>query len=392
MLEVTIWMNYPSFYQCDLFRVLAASAEIDLQVVFARDLTRDRIDLGWQTDLIGYSYRFLDERNPIADAVRLARSQPQRLHVINGLWSEPAFAAALVTLAILKSRYAIYSESPDPGQPRSIIKKLLQRAFGRMFAPRAVGAFSVSHLAVEFYKSLKVRDSEIYPFGYFRSSPQPANNSGYLRDDNRIEVIFVGQLIHRKGIDLLLDAMLPLFNQYPNLFLIAVGRGEMLDRIQQQAAAMGAKDRVVFEGIIASDKIPKRLAAANLLALPSRWDGWGLVVNEAFSAGVPVVVSDRCGAADLVRNGENGYVFRSEDAEDLRNCLSDFLNRKNDWPRFQSNAARTGSRVSVEEVAPYLIECLKHMTGISDKRPLPPWTESDRLEGASRINEDRIYC
>ena len=110
-----------------------------------------------------------------------------------------------------------------------------------------------------------------------------------------------------------------------------------------------------------------------MLVLPSRWDGWGMVVNEAFSVGVPVIVSDHCGAADLVRSGVNGYVFRSGDASDLHHCLSDFLDKKSDWPRFRANAAETGGRISVEEVAPYLIRCLRHMTGSLDERPSPPW-------------------
>ena len=60
------------------------------------------------------------------------------------------------------------------------------------------------------------------------------------------------------------------------------------------------------------------IAAADLLALPSRWDGWGLVVNEALAVGVPVIASNACGASDLIRQDVNGYVFTSEDAASLR--------------------------------------------------------------------------
>ena len=97
----------PSFYQCDLFRALEAREDVDLEVIFAKDLTRDRVELGWHNDLKGFSYRFLDHRNMRADAVRLARSQRKRFHVINGLWSEPAFVAAVMTLAASNSKYAI---------------------------------------------------------------------------------------------------------------------------------------------------------------------------------------------------------------------------------------------------------------------------------------------
>lgn len=375
MFELTIWMNYPSFYQGDVFRALVSSGEVDLQIIFAKDLTPDRLDLGWQNDLAGFPHRFLEGRNKIADAVRIARSQRHRFHIINGFWTEPSFAAALVALTFSRSRFAIYSEAPDPALPRSIGKRLLQAVFGRVLAPNAAGALSISHLAVEFYRKLGVREQAVYPFGYFRSYPPLRDDHASSKNENRIEVIFAGQLIHRKGIDLLLSAMLPFFNQNPNLFLTVIGSGDLLTSLEEEVAALGLTDRVVFEGVIPPDKIRERVAIADVLALPSRWDGWGVVVNEALSVGVPVIVSDRCGAADLVHHGINGYVFRSEDVADLRACLGDFLNRRVDWPRFRAESAATGDRISSEEVTPYLIKCLKHMTGATSERPSPPWAQ-----------------
>jgi glycosyltransferase involved in cell wall biosynthesis len=381
MLRLTIWMNMPSFYQCDLFRALEAREDVDLEVIFAKDLTRDRVELGWHNDLKGFSYRFLDHRNMRADAVRLARSQRKRFHVINGLWSEPAFVAAVMTLAASNSKYAIYSEAPDPRQRRSMIKRAVRLSLGKMIAPRAAGALSISRLAAEFFKSTGVTHPKIYPFGYFRSCAAIPNSPS--KTDNRIEVVFVGQLVHRKGIDLLIDAMVPLFGQHPSVFLMMIGSGEMSAEIRAKAATLGVLDRLVFEGVMPAQQIPQRLARADVLVLPSRWDGWGMVVNEALSVGLPVIVSDSCGAADLVTNGVNGFVFRSEDASDLNQCLASFLDRRNDWPLFRLNAAATGKRISIAEVTPYLVKCLNHMTGVAAERPQPPWIVLDHPQAAN---------
>src|SRR5215217_2150061 len=129
MLPVTIWMNYPSFFQSDLFRELIATGELDLQVIYARALIPGRVQLGWQEDLKGHTYRFIKKGNPLMDAVRLAWSQRERIHIVNGLWAEPSFAAALVALTIAKCNYVIYSEAPDPTLRRSIGKRLLRRGF-----------------------------------------------------------------------------------------------------------------------------------------------------------------------------------------------------------------------------------------------------------------------
>jgi len=380
MIHLTIWMNFPSAFQADLFRELSGSDEVDLEVIFAKQLPPDRVALGWQSDLTGYAHRFLDERNKIADAVGLAWAQRSRVHIVNGIWAEPSFAAALIALRAARSNYVIYSEASEPELPRSAAKKSLRAAFARLLTPRAAGILAVSRLAEQFYKELGAREQAIYPFGYFDSKAQPAHNASYSKEADKIEVIFVGQIIHRKGIDLLIEAISPLMAEHRNLALSIVGGGELRAALAARVDSLGLRERIRFEGVMATREIRSRMAIVDLLVLPSRWDGWGMVVNEAFSVGVPVIVSDRCGACDIVRDGVNGYIFRSGNAADLRRCLSNFIDKRADWPRLRAEAAATGQKVSTEQAAPYLIECLKHMAGELSERPGLPWARSEVAE------------
>jgi glycosyltransferase involved in cell wall biosynthesis len=371
MLRLTIWMDAPSFYQNDMFRALVETGEVDLHVVFARELPDYRLQIGWKLEQRNYSNYTLRGSPAVGDAIRAARAQRDRFHVVNGIWVEPAFAAALCVLG--RGRFAIYSESPDPSRPRSIPKRLLRRSFGSWVAKRAAGLLAVSRLATAYYTRMGFRQEQIYPFGYFRGGHRLQNLAERKTRPDRIEVIFVGQLIRRKGLDILLGAMRPLFALHPNLYLTVIGAGKDSAALQDRARSVGIESRVFFEGVIPSDQIQARLAAADLLVLPSRWDGWGLVVNEAFSVGAPAIVSDCCGVAELIQRGRNGYVFRSGDVEDLRNCLDEFLSRRADWEKFRTEAAATGEKISTDKIAPYLIACLKHMSGNSTERPVPPW-------------------
>ncbi len=268
----------------------------------------------------------------------------------------------------------------SPGLPRSPAKRLLRAGLGKMLTNKAAGLLAVSRLAEDFFRGMGARDQAIYPFGYFRSHDLIAKDSGFENRDGKIEIVFVGQIVNRKGVDLLIEAIKPLFDQHPNLLLTIIGGGEMKPSLEGLVKSLGLCERISFEGVLPSAEIPARVAAADLLVLPSRWDGWGLVVNEAFSVGVPVIVSDRCGAADLVRGGVNGYIFRSEDVSDLRRRLSQFIDKRGDWPCFRAAAKTTGQSISAEQAAPYLVKCLKHMTGASSERPVPPWTQLDVAE------------
>ena len=355
----------PSFHQDGLFKALLASVELDLRVVFAAEAPAHRLQLGWMQAARDYPNRMLSTRFAFWDAVRIAWSERGRLHIVNGIWAEPSFAAALCVLAFARSRFVVYAEAPDPRQTPVGFRGALRRWFGGWIAKRARGMLAVSHFGEQFYTRLGFDGGRVYQFGYFRANNNwPKMSATQSTWSKRIEVIFVGQLIDRKGVDLLMEAVQPLLGAYPDLLLSVIGSGNEAQALQDRARALRMADRVKL---------------ADVLVLPSRWDGWGMVVNEAFSVGVPVIVSDRCGAADLVQNGINGYVFQSGDVADLRRCLGTFLDRTTDWPRFRNAAASTGDRISAEAAAPYLIDCLRHMTGKLSERPTPPWAQSSAL-------------
>jgi len=377
MIPLTVWMNMPSFYQGDLFRALVATGEVDLQVIFAHELSEERQKLGWNSDLSGFEYSFLDPNQAIRDAMGKAIAQRSRFHVVNGIWAEPGFAAALIALMSSGSAYAIYSEAPNQKKQRSKQRKLAQHVFGRMVVAKSAGLLPVSHLASAFFRDLAAPEQKLYPFGYFRSALRVDEHNNGFKPRETIEVVFVGQLVHRKGVDVLLDAIGPLFTDYPNLILTIIGEGPERSQLERQAAAISS--RITFAGKMSPQEIPRRVAATDVLVLPSRWDGWGLVVNEALSVGVPVIVSDQCGAADVIHNGLNGYVVANEYREGFRASLRRCFDTK-ERATLRSAAKVSSKSISTEAVAPYLIQSLEHMLDRSSFRPSPPWANVEHAQ------------
>ena len=245
-------------------------------------------------------------------------------------------------LALQGSAYVIYSEAPDPDTERSRVKKLVQTIVGRAFAARARGWLPISRYAVEFYESLGARRGAMYPFGYFRAQAVKRVIPMTTREDTPgVTALFVGQIIERKGLDILLTA---LESGLPYVSLQIVGDGVMRPALENQVKMLGLAERVAFEGVLPAAVVPERIARADVLILPSRWDGWGLVVNEALAEGVPVIVSDRCGVAEVIQHGVNGYVFRNNAADDLRHCLQQFVGRRNAGSDLSTAARLIGVR------------------------------------------------
>ena len=120
-------------------------------------------------------------------------------------------------------------------------------------------------------------------------------------------VLFVGKLVARKRPQDLLAALQILQPSIPELAIAFAGEGEL--RASLEARISGLKN-IYMLGFKNQTKLPEVYGMADILVLPSSEENWGLVLNEAMASGMPVIASDKTGAAaDLVKSGENGFVY-----------------------------------------------------------------------------------
>ena len=132
----------------------------------------------------------------------------------------------------------------------------------------------------------------------------------------RINILFSGQFIARKGIDILLQAFAAIAGECPEVDLILAGGNK--ENINPEYIPDKYRDRITFAGFVQPAGLPGLFAKADIFVLPSRYDGWGVVINEALGAGLPVIASNQVGAAhDLVQHGVNGFIFPAEDIQQL---------------------------------------------------------------------------
>jgi glycosyltransferase involved in cell wall biosynthesis len=105
--------------------------------------------------------------------------------------------------------------------------------------------------------------------------------------------------------------------------LVVLGDGEGRAALENQRSALGLDDVVHLPGFTQYPELPAWYALAAAFVLPSMAEQWGLVVNEAMAAGRPVLVSERCGcAADLVRDGVNGFTFDPSDLDTMAGLMA----------------------------------------------------------------------
>ena len=157
-------------------------------------------------------------------------------------------------------------------------------------------------------------------------SPAPAAQDPGARPD----ILFVGRLVERKGVQHLLDAMPALVRDH-RAQLSVVGEGPMRPALERRAAELGLQDDVTFTGFVPADDLARRFATCSAFALPAVYDakgdveGLGVVLVEALSQGRPVVASDAGGIPDIVIHDRTGLLVPPGDPAALSAALGRVL-------------------------------------------------------------------
>jgi glycosyltransferase involved in cell wall biosynthesis len=208
--------------------------------------------------------------------------------------------------------------------------------------------------AISTYTAGKLREIapaaevEIIPFGAAvdgstAHEPQDARLDG---DRGPFELLFVGRLVERKGVQHLIEATSLLRGRGRDVRVRVVGHGPYLDVLRRRAAEEAVEDVVVFEGQISDDALAHRFAACDAFVLPAVTDakgdieGLGVVLIEALQYRRPVIASRAGGITDIVRHGETGLLVPPGDAAELAAAIEWYM----DEPGRARSMAEAGAR------------------------------------------------
>jgi glycosyltransferase involved in cell wall biosynthesis len=236
--------------------------------------------------------------------------------VLVGGWNHLEAYWSLAYCRLRRARLALWSETPllGPAPPRRPLRSALKRLVIRSADAYAVPGPSAGRYLEAFGASPE----------RIHHAPNAVDNDFWsIRPDDaepaepdRPVLLYVGRLVESKGVGDALAAFGDSELAGRASFLIA---GDGPERADLEARAPAG---VSFLGACDRDRLRSLYHSADLLVVPSRYDPWGLVVNEAACAGLPALASDAAGAGrDLIRDGENGLVFRAGDGASLRAAL-----------------------------------------------------------------------
>lgn len=251
---------------------------------------------------------------------------------------------------------------------RPILRYAIARVLYAVSSSHKPCIMSLSLIAKEQFIKSGFSPDTLFPFGYFVPRQQNISNNNIRSDTLRL--IFVGAIIVRKGWDILVQAVRNLHEQGYKVSLDIYGAGD--------PKKMHFPDLPIrYKGTLPFDQIQAAIVEHDILILPSRHDGWGVVVNEALLQGVPVIASSRVGAKSLLESSGAGLVFESENVSNLTEKIKMFVEKPFLLKELRSNALHVGEEILPEKAARYFLDALLYYFYKIGPRPSAIWSNND---------------
>lgn len=320
----------PTPYILGLVRCIAATSHCRAEVGYCAE----NLSQQWNLPVAGANAFLLPKGMFAAGLVvsrRLLSGQYHLLHLAG--WGEPAQKVALLWAWALRIPAFLQSDTPLPVRI-PLWKRLLKRVvYPTMFRmPRRL--LPGGTMQRDYLKHYGVPDDRIIiarmtvdVAAILRQCVELAKlgsragfRSRYGIKDTHTAFIFVGRLEPHKGVADLLSAFSMISASRPDTALLVAGDGSVRSLVEVAAESNPA---IRFLGRLDSQQVIEAMVSADVAVVPSTFEPWGLVVNEAMAAGLTVIASDRVGCrADLVRQDQTGLVFPAGSVEALRDAMA----------------------------------------------------------------------
>jgi glycosyltransferase involved in cell wall biosynthesis len=300
-----------------LARMLALKG-ISVHFAVEEDMSEQRLALGWTATSVS-EVSFHRFTTVIEIKQILMKLRPDAIHITQGIRANGQVALVQNELMAMRAAHYAIMESVDLRGISQFIKPLLYAKNFWRLRNSLLGIMAIGRGTDSWIRRLAPKKIKVIPFAYFL---EPIDTTFTPIRPQEFHFIFVGGLIKRKRVDLLIDALSKV-NQAP-FHLLIVGDGPERNNLTKQAE-LKLPGKVSFSGVLPMEATLRTIATADCLVLPSDHDGWGAVVSEAQIRGVQAICSSKCGASETIHSSLGGSVFEAGSIQSLTKSLENLL-------------------------------------------------------------------
>lgn len=372
-MRIVLWQNCLSPHQLPYIAHLLDDERVDEVVVVAGEtVSGARKEMGWsvaQYEGLDKCKVYVHPHDKIIESLLEDRKEDSQ-HLFSGIRADIFVFKCLKMSLAYQLKRGIITERPNtydfkhniPNAKPYWLHRMRFWLRDRKYAKHIQTVFAMGRDAVNYFQSVGM-NWNVFPFCYCTQAMFPvANNSN--QEVKLPQYLFCGSLTSWKDPFAIARGLSRIdANKMGEVYYI--GDGPLRIPLEKEILKLKLKDKIHFLGTKPQTEVPTYMQQADIFILPSVYDGWGAVVNEALQAGCYVICSDAAGASDLILQDERlGKVFRRGDVKQLADCMA-WCNAHIDEIRCDRNFRKQWAEVHIsgKAVAKYMIDCLEKTAG-----------------------------
>lgn len=375
--DIIIWFDYPPVVEKGGFNALSEIWEGKVLYVINHDLREERKKTGWQNDCFGHAVVIslndysTDKRSVVLQSI--FAEHPDAIHIANG-FDTPIIKEIKPLLLVKGVKLLLFTERPTI--MGGVIERILRRcylfikytALCHEYRPYLCSLLPLGIQGVKRFVTYGVDKNSIYNFLYCPEI-EDISNDRLLSVSNPIRFLYVGRFFYKtKGTDVILNAVRKLIGEWRLDMVGGYGMDseEVLTRISNEP-------NINYIGSWNSQDVVRNIQNYDVVVVPSRADGWNLLVNEALHAGVAVIASDEAVSHEVLERFDAGLVFKSGRSGQLAKCMQRCIDDSDMVIDLMRNGRKATPYICRDVIGRYIKEIIDYEIYHIGNKPKCPW-------------------
>lgn len=363
-MKIIIWQNIISIHQSAFIKAL--SNVCDVTLIVEKAISNSRKQNGWSQPNMGKAKILISPQ--LYEINRIITENKNEIHFISGINWVFRKEKLMKILIQHKCKIICYSEPYNWRGILGLFRYIKYLILIIKFRNSISGLLTTGEYGFKCFKLAGFPSSKIYNWGYFTEQNNIYNDCNFIKN-KKARLLFVGSINENKNIILLSKVCKSISTNFESLFIIGNGPSE-----KKLLRIISGCNNISFLGALPNQEVLHFMRRSDILILPSKYDGWGAVVNEALQSGMRVVVSKNCGSSVLINNSMRGEILKSLNKKKLCNAILNQAKIGGQSPEDRLKIINwCKSSISGEKASEYFMSICDYILNKTSIKPNAPW-------------------
>lgn len=373
--SIYFWFDNPPKAGKGAFNYVANNWNGKVYYVFNSDFRNERKKAGWNDGDFGKAniISLYNERNPKNVVENIFMHDSSAIHIVNGLTTN-VMRRITPYLSRIDKKIFVFSERPNimggifEKMIRILFYHVKYRNLYRTYNKYIAAFLLLGKMGVGTFCKYGWEKEKMYSFMYNPMLPILKPNPNIEVKEN-LKFLYIGRFYYKtKGVDVLMKATQYLKGNW-TLDMVG-GYGKNADEVIEWAST---NPNIQYKGTWDSNSIIQNMRDYDVVCVPTRYDGWNLLINESIHAGIGIITSDEAVSHEVINKSHSGLIVKAGNAKAFAKAMQYAIDNHDVVTQWKKRAYESIYLISSDTVGKYLCDIINYETYHEGNKPVCPW-------------------